>query len=115
MIKEKCPKCGSRAPQYAHGTTLKGNDRYRCSECKKTYILAEPKYNDDFKKKAIKLYFEGNSGRAVGRMLSIGPNTARGWMKEYGSKLPSNVENDVEIAEMDELYTHIKKKKTEST
>jgi transposase-like protein len=111
MINTPCPKCGSDKPQYAHGKTSKDNPRYRCSECKRTYILMEPKYSEEFKRNAIKVYLEGNSGRAVGRILGISKNTIWGWLNEYSQGLPSTSENDVDIAEMDELYTHIKKGK----
>jgi transposase-like protein len=73
--------------------------------------LIEPKYSEDFKRNAIKVYLEGNSGRAVGRILGISKNTIWGWLNEYSQGLPHITESDTDIAEMDELYTHIKKGK----
>ena len=36
----------------------------------------ERTYSEEVKKQAIKLYMEGNSGRAVGRILGIGKKHA---------------------------------------
>ena len=108
----KCPRCGVNERQYKHGKTKKGKPRYRCPECKCVYSFYEPKYSDEFKKSAIKLYLEGNSGRAVGRILGIGKNTIWGWLKEHNEKLPSLKENDVKLIEQDELYTYIKKRES---
>jgi len=83
-----CPKCGGSAPQYVHAKTRKGEIRYRCRECRKTYVLTEPRYSDEFKKNAVNLYLEGKSSRAVGKILGIGPNTAGNWVKEYYKSLP---------------------------
>ena len=33
------------------------------------------RYSEEKKREAIKLYMEGNSGREVGRIMGIGPNT----------------------------------------
>ena len=41
------------------------------------------RYNEETKKQAIKLYMEGNSGRAVGRILGISINTCIYWKKKY--------------------------------
>ena len=112
MFNGNCPKCGSEAPQYSHGTNKKGEPRYRCQECKSVYAFSEPKYTEEFKKSAIKVYLEGNSGRAVGRIMGIGKNTLWAWLKEYEEKMPKTAEADAPIIEQDELYTYIKKGKS---
>jgi len=112
MIDKKCPKCGSDAPQYSHGMTGKGHKRYRCQECKKTYILEETNYDEKFKNRAIQLYLEGNSGRAVARFFKFGKSTFWSWLREYEAKLPKTEENDVQLIEQDELYTYIKKRES---
>ena len=94
MENKKCPKCGLIVPQYSHGKTQKGNARYRCSECKKTYILVEPIYTDEFKKSAVKMYLAGNSGRIVSQTYEIGKNTIWKWVKEYSDKLTDVNESD---------------------
>ena len=113
MEKEErvCRECGCKGNQEKRGKNKKGHVRYRCKQCKKWYILEEPRYNNEFKKRAIEMYLEGNSGRAVGRFFKIGKNTIWGWLREHEANLPKTEENDVVVAEMDELYSHIKKEK----
>jgi len=87
--KLKCPKCESEIRQNKHGFTKKGKQRYRCMLCSAVYSFEPPKYSEDFKLRAIQLYFEGNSGRAVGRICKIGKSTVWNWIKEYEDKLPA--------------------------
>ena len=85
---KKCPKCGRCAPQYSHGKTQKNNARYRCNNCKKTYVLIEPRYTEEFKKSAVRMYLEGNSGRKLSKILGIGKSTIWVWLKKYNEKTP---------------------------
>ena len=83
MEKIRCPQCGKETRQNKHGKSEAGSQRYLCKHCKKTYVT-KPKwrrYNEETKKQAIKLYMEGNSGRAVGRILGISINTCIYWKK----------------------------------
>jgi transposase-like protein len=106
-----CENCVKR------GKTRTNKQRYFCKECKKTFILEKIKrfYPEKLKKEAMRLYFEGNSSRAVGRILKIGKETCLRWIKAYSNKIkPKNYKNErVEVIEMDELYSFISKKKTE--
>ena len=113
----RCPKCNSESPQKPHGKTSKGNARYRCSECKKTYILEPPRYTEAFKKSAIQLYLEGNSGRSTGRYFGMSKANAVRWIKERAAKTPEpdaqtaeiTIE-PVEVIELDEMFHFVKKK-----
>jgi len=51
----------------------------------------------------MRLYFEGNSSRAVARLLKIGTNTCIRWIKAYANKIkPKKYKNErVEVIEMD--------------
>ena len=55
---------------------------------------------------------EGNSGRAVGRILGISKNTCLYWIKNYAKEIePKNTPNGrVNVIEMDELYSFVEKK-----
>ena len=55
---------------------------------------------------------EGNSGRAVGRILGISKNICLYWIKKYAKKIqPKNRANErVEVIEMDELYSFVGRK-----
>ena len=99
------------------GKTRTGKQRFFCKNCGKTFILKSKgrNYDEEFKKEAMRLYFEGNSSRAVGRLLKIGTNTCIRWIKAYANKIkPKEYKNErVEVMEMDELYTFISEKKND--
>ena len=112
-----CIYCKCKNCVIKKGKTKAGSQRYICKNCGKTFILKSNgrNYDEEFKKEAIRLYFEGNSSRAVGRILKIGKETCLRWIKSCSNKLkPKNYKNErVEVIEMDELYTFMSKKKTE--
>jgi transposase len=65
---------------------------------------------------AMRLYLEGNSQRAIGRILKIGQQTVANWVEAYVDKLPpASMPEQPQEAELDELYTFLQKKKTKST
>ena len=110
-MREKCVKCGSNCKQQLYGKDRNGKQRYRCYDCRKVYI-ADVQYTPEFKLQAIKVYFEGNSGRAVGRIVGISKNTIWRWLKEYAKNIEAQTDDDVETAELDELYTYVKKRQS---
>ena len=105
----------TKAGKTKAGKTKAGSQKYKCKHCGKVYT-PNPKgrnYSEEVKKQAIKLYMEGNSGRAVGRILGISKNICLYWIKKYAKKIQQkNRENErVEVIEMDELYSFVERKK----
>ncbi len=79
----ECKICKEEKGQIKAGKTKAGSQMYRCKICGRRYT-PKPKermYSEEVKKQAIKLYMEGNSGRAVGRILGISKNTCLYWIK----------------------------------
>ena len=70
-------------------------------------------YSKEIKKQAMKLYMEGNSGRAVGRILGISKNTCLYWLKNYAKEIQtkSTANGRENVIEMDELYSFVERKK----
>ena len=70
----KCEACNDKKNQIKAGKTKAGAQKYKCKICGKYYVPEGKKrgYSEEIKKQAIKLYLEGNSSRAVGRILGIG-------------------------------------------
>ena len=65
---------------------------------------------------AIRMYMEGSSQRSIGRILQVSPQTVANWISAYTSKLPpARVPQKPRVAELDEMYTFVGKKKTKST
>ena len=119
----KCPKCG-KEEIWKSGKTG-GKQQYQCKSCKRKFIT-EKNYSEEFKQKAIAIFYEGNSGRAVGRIMGINKSTVYNWIKKLDEKLQDvdsvSVEENIavqaeqtEVIEMDELFDHINEKKTELT
>jgi transposase-like protein len=114
----KCPRCQANKKQYKAGFNPSGSQRYRCGECNRVYT-PEPKprgYSSEMRMLAMRLYMEGNSQRAIGRILKIGQQTVANWIDDYVDRLPpAPVPEKPQEAELDELYTFLKQKKTQST
>ena len=111
--KEEIWKCGKP----------RGKQQYQCKECRRKFIT-ELNYSKEFKQKAVEIFYEGNSGRAVGRIMGINKSTVYNWIKKLDEKIQNTdytEENKiaetkpVEVIEMDELFDYIKEKKTELT
>jgi transposase len=63
---------------------------------------------------ALRLYVEGNSQRAIGRILKVSQQTVANWISTYVDKLPpAPMPEKPQDAELDELYTFVQKKKNE--
>ena len=56
---------------------------------------------------------EGNSQRAIGRILQVSQQSVANWIQAYTESLPEEQKPEkVHTAELDELYTFIGNKKT---
>ena len=120
--KIRCPRCGKE--EIWKAGTPRGKQQYQCKNCRRKFIT-ELNYSEEFKREAIQIFYEGNSGRAVGRIKGINKSTVYNWIKKMNEK---NQKTDivdernkkceskiVEEIEMDELFAYIKDKKTEHT
>lgn len=82
--KKKCPRCGRSEGQAKNGHNRSGTQKYLCSHCKKPYTL-EPKrraYGEETRKMALKIYYAGASGRAVGKILGMSKANVYNWIKK---------------------------------
>jgi transposase len=73
-------------------------------------------YDLETRKKAIQMYVDGMNLRRIGRHLGLHHRTVSLWVAAYAkgiSQVPTP--NEVETAELDELFTYIGDKKTKST
>jgi transposase-like protein len=79
----------------------------------------EPKehgYSDAVRQRALQLYVDGVNLRRIGRILGLHHRTVSLWVKASVAHLPeAPVPKEVQVAEMDELFTFIGNKKTGST
>ena len=102
--------------------TERGIQRYKCKCCNKTFILGDAriKYSLGKRLKVIKMYLEGVGIRSIERLEKV-PNTliiywiryfSRLICKELRKSVPEKVE-DIEVLELDELFTYYKKRPRE--
>jgi len=82
--KKKCPSCGREDGQQKNGHNRSGTQTCICKHCKKTYTL-EPKqraYSEETVALALKIYYAGASGRAVGKVLGMSKSNVYNWIKK---------------------------------
>lgn len=111
-------KCKSEVKQHKVGKTSSGSQRYRCYLCKHKYTPEKKthSYDEKFRQIAIQLYVDGMNFRRTGLHLGVDPQSVANWVKAHTDILPAApVPKKVDNAEMDELFTFIKDKKTGST
>ncbi len=73
--------------QRKNGHNASGTQKYQCGHCKKTYTL-EPKkraYSEETRELALKIYYAGASGRAVGKILGMSKANVYNWIKKNGN------------------------------
>jgi len=69
-------------------------------------------YSDELRHQAVKLSVDGMNYRRIARHLDVDHKTVINWVNAYVAQLPSAaVPEDVNNAEMDELFTFIGSKK----
>ena len=113
----KCPRCRASTRQHKIGFTIAKSQRYKCQYCQKKYT-PEPKhrgYPKSLRQLALKMYLEGINFRRIGRLLNVHHQSVINWVNAYAEELPeAPVPKQTEDVEMDELFTFIGSKKTES-
>ena len=62
------------------------------------------------------MYLEGNSFRSIERILQVNHQSVANWVRAYSERLPkASVPQKPKVAELDELFSFVGKKKTKST
>jgi len=100
------------------GYNHSGSQRYKCGECQRAYtpVPKEKGYTQETRMLALRMYVEGSSQRSIARILRISPQSVSNWINAYVSQLPpAPMPDKPKVAELDELYTFLKQKKTRST
>jgi transposase-like protein len=116
----QCPHCQRTTEQVKVGCNPSGSQRYLCKVCQRKYT-PEPKeqgYPDALRQQALQLYVDGVNFRRIGRILSISHQTVANWVTAYADHLPAEPPcpaGQLEVNELDELFTFVSKKKTSFT
>lgn len=99
-----------------------GKQRYKCKECNRTFREGDDRenYSEEFRMEAIQWYLEGAGIRTIERRMKVSNVLVLKWIRKFASivkekiKIASdNIETtkDIQILEIDELTTIVKKRK----
>lgn len=123
---EACKFCNSG--KLIKNGKPKGVQRYLCRGCSREQIAGDKrvKYKNHIKRCAVILYLEGNGIRGIARILSeifgvkIYFQTVAKWLDAAAQIVSAEIASikrehkNIEVLEMDELFTYIKKNKIKS-
>jgi len=116
----QCPHCQRTERQVKVGRNPSGSQRYLCKVCRRKYTPepTEQGYPEALRRQALQLYVDGMNFRRIARTLGVSHQTVANWVKAQADRLPDAPPvpvGAVEVAELDELFTFIGSKKTQST
>lgn len=120
---KQCKHCNSS--KLSLSGIVKGKQRYKCKDCKRTCREGDKRVIHSYEKriKVIRSYLEGVGIRSIERLENISApmviNLVRNFSKKLQEKLKSQKVpdkiRDIEILEIDELFTYCQKKLQKST
>ena len=116
----QCPYCQQTESQVRAGFNRSGSQRYRCMVCTRRYT-PEPKengYPQAIRQQAVRMYVDGMNFRRIGRTLGVNHQSVINWVNDHVVTLPDEPplpDESPEVAELDEMFTFIGEKKTESS
>lgn len=118
MTNPICPLCQQNLYVIKAGRNRTGTQRYRCQQCQ-GYFTPQPKplgYDEALKQKALQLYLEGTSFRAIGRLLGVHNQSVINWINAAEKQLPVQLSDNTptDYIELDELFSYVAAKKTRS-
>lgn len=112
----KCPKCKSEARSKS-GFSRHGKQRYLCKSCGCNYTRSIAwEYSDKDKKEALRYHNEGIGFRRIERLLGMSHTSVINWVKKASEQIQEIIkerktEEKVEVLELDEMCTILKKRK----
>ena len=113
----KCKFCSGL--EIVKNGFVRGHQRYLCESCNKNFIQGDRRKNNTYsnqtKNMVIRMYLNNCGIRRIAHILDIPLSTTFGWIKKAGKIVDEMVKNKneefkkVDVLEMDELFTYIKK------
>ena len=125
MQKIKCKYCNHKnciKRGFIRNKINKRKQRYGCKKCGKVFVLGDSRYKlkkfpIKLREKVIKAYLSKTSIRGIEYTFNIHNSLITKWIKSCGKKLEkmqkeiskSKNPKEIDILEVDELFTYIKK------
>ena len=117
----QCRHCGSE--ELSKDGIIGGKQRYKCKQCGRTTRENDKRYKYSVTKrlKVLEGYLEGIGIMSLERLFKVPNPLIIHWIRNYAKILSEIITKatiakkieDIEILEMDELYSFCKKKDTE--
>ena len=118
-----CKVCGE-GKVVKNGKNSSNKQKYKCKSCFKTFSCGDDrlKYSPEKRLKVLKMVLEGVGIRAIERLEKVPNPLIIYWIRHFANILrkelrsvdiPDEVKN-IEILELDELFTYVKKNSTKS-
>lgn len=113
-------KCNCGSNEHIKNGIVLGVQRYRCKNCRRNYREGDKKqkYTMHDRLKVIKLYLENYGIRTIERITGIHNSQVSSWIEDGARYVQEKLDKsrnstrtlrDIEILEIDELCTYIKK------
>ena len=120
---DKCKFCHS-SNLVKYGFTSLDKQKYLCKDCNKVISQGDKraKYSNEAKLKVLRMYLEGMGIRSIERLENIPNPLIIKWIRQFGQiventlrqqEVPKDLK-EIEILEIDELVTHVKKNEIKS-
>lgn len=116
----KCKNCLS--DNLVKSGIVLGKQRFKCKDCNSNFRAGDErkKYSNDFKLKVVKWSLEGAGIRSISRMENVSAPLILKWIKSFAKIVKdkliqvSSDKEKVDVMEIDELVTWIKKNHEET-
>src|SRR5689334_3941684 len=95
-----CGNCNKDARRF--GKDRKGNQRYQCTNCKRTFVAAEigpleeMRLSMDKALMVLRLLVEGNSVRSIERITDVGKRTILNLLELAGRKCEALLDEQIQ-------------------
>lgn len=119
----KCKHCGSE--KNVKSGKVRDKQRYKCKDCGKTFREGDlrERYTNEKRMQVIKWYLEGVGIMSIERQEKVSNPLIIKWIRKFSKilrqklneiSIPENLK-DIEIIELDELFSYCQKKLKRST
>jgi len=108
----QCPSCDES--KYCKDGFIKNKQRYLCQSCSYRWTVKRRSTAADnaTKRKALEMYLEGLSFRAIGRILGFSNVAVLNWIRGVGENISTlKNKNTIKVMEIDEMHSYIGSKK----
>ena len=114
-----CPHCQRSEQQVKVGFNASGSQRYLCKVCQRKYTPAPNAqgYSAVMRQRAVQLYVDGLNFRRIARTLKVAHQSVVNWVNARAEQVPAippSPAEPLEVNELDELFTFVGSKKTQS-